>query len=315
MFRQAPKKGMQAERAIGAQALKIVGYPDASAPITPMMLVDQAAFDVEHIASIYSLGSEACRVDHFLSPRYRYWCEQIRGAGPQFHRKQWEWVYICAALHERGKLSIGMRGLGFGVGQEPLADLFASLGVTVLATDQSTETAVQGGWVQTGQHVNELSQLRLSNIAQPADFAARVTFRHADMNAIDADLRDFDFCWSSCCYEHLGSIDKGLQFIHNSMRTLRPGGVSIHTTELNLSSDSHTLESPGLSLFRKSDFRRLAHELRSAGHTVAPLCFYPGAHPLEKHIDLPPYGEDPHLRLEVSGYVTTSFGLIVTKGD
>ncbi len=294
--------------------MNIQDAPGALLPISTKMLTDRTIFDIEPIGSIYGFGSEACRVDHFLSPQYRYWCDRLKGHPPQFHRKQWEWVYIAAALHERGMLRPGHRALGFGVGREPLADLFASMGVNIVATDQAPEAAQKSGWLDTGQHSSELAQLNENRISTPEEFAQRVGFRYADMNAIAPDLKDFDFCWSACCFEHLGSIEHGLQFIHKSLATIRKGGVSIHTTELNLSSDVITLESPGLSLFRKSDFKRLAAELRAAGHHVAPLCFYPGAHPVDQFIDLPPYLHDPHLRLEMGGYATTSFGIIVMKG-
>lgn len=293
--------------------MNIVDFPHIFMPMLAGMLDDATSFDLEPTPSIYSLGSEACRVDHFLSPRYRYWCDKL-GEAPRFHRKQWEWVYICAALHERGLLQPGKKALGFGVGREPLVSLFASFGVNVLATDQAAESATQGGWIVSGQHSAELSQLNLQGIATETDFAERVAFRPMDMNSVHADLAGFDFCWSACSFEHLGSIEHGLAFVRNSMRTLRPGGVSIHTTELNLSSDIVTLESPDLCLFRKSDLKRLAAELRAEGHDVAALCFYPGAHPLESYVDLPPYHADPHLRLEIGGYATTSFGIIVQKG-
>lgn len=277
------------------------------------MLTDPGEFDVEHGVAPYFFGSDVCRLDHFLTPSYRYWSEKLRHP-PIFHRKQWEWVYICAALHERGFPQPGMRGLGFGVGKEPLVAVFASLGANIVATDQAPETAVDGGWIETQQHSASLGGLNELGICPPDEFARRVSFRHVDMNAIDRDLVDFDFCYSACCFEHLGSIEHGLAFVRNSMKTLRKGGISIHTTEYNLSSDILTYESPGISLFRKSDLKRLAQELRAEGHQVAPLSFYPGAHPLDGYIDFPPYRQDPHFRLESFGYAATSFGILVQKG-
>lgn len=293
--------------------MNIQDFPSVFLPTVAGMLDDASMFDMEAIPSIHSFGSEACRVDHFLSPRFRYWCEQLREV-PRFHRKQWEWVYICSALQERGLLQPGVRALGFGVGREPLVSLLASRGVSVLATDQAAETAAQGGWIATHQHSGELDQLNERSIASAADFQRLVSFRPMDMNHFHADIGGFDFCWSACSFEHLGSIEHGLAFVRNSMRTLKAGGYSIHTTELNLSSDILTFESPDLCLFRKSDIKRVAAQLRAEGHEVAPMCFYPGAHPLENYVDLPPYRADPHLRLEIGGYATTSFGIIVRKG-
>ena len=63
---------------------------------------------------------------------------------PRWHRKLWEYVMICQALWERGMLRAGRRGCGFGVGQEPLPALFASLGCEVLAADAPAEPRAGG---------------------------------------------------------------------------------------------------------------------------------------------------------------------------
>ena len=72
--------------------------------------------------------SQVCTQSQFYEPAYVYWCGQFREA-PRTHRKQWEFCYILQALSVRGKLSPEVRGLGFGVGEEPLAALFAARGV------------------------------------------------------------------------------------------------------------------------------------------------------------------------------------------
>ena len=132
------------------------------------------------------------------------------------------------------------------------------------------------------------------------------------MNNVPAELRGFDFCWSACAFEHLGSIRKGLDYLHASLEPLRPGGVSVQTTEFNLLSNSGTVETPGLSIFRKEDIEEVIHELTAEGHMVEPLNLWPGASPVDEHIDLPPYTAI-HLKLALAGYQTTSIGLIITK--
>src|SRR4249919_2372505 len=77
-------------------------------------------------------GSCVCREAHYRLPLFRWWCDRLHEQ-PRYHRKLWEWVYICQTLHERGKLAPGLRGVGFGVGKEPLAALFASRGVDIVA--------------------------------------------------------------------------------------------------------------------------------------------------------------------------------------
>jgi hypothetical protein len=87
------------------------------------------------------------------------------------------------------------------------------------------------------------------------------------MNHIPSHLADrFDFCWSTCSFEHLGSLEHGLRFVENSIGTLKVGGIAVHTTEFNLSSDADTLESPNLSVYRRRDIEKLVKALEQAGH-------------------------------------------------
>jgi hypothetical protein len=96
-------------------------------------------------------------------------------------------------------------------------------------------------------------------------FCERVSFDVVEM--IPAHLHDrFDFCWSACCLEHLGSLAQGLRFIENSLNTLKIGGTAIHTGEFNLSSDVATLESRDLSIYRRCDIESLVNRLTQAGH-------------------------------------------------
>jgi hypothetical protein len=131
------------------------------------------------------------------------------------------------------------------------------------------------------------------------------------MNAISDDLRGFDFVWSSCAFEHLGSLSGGLSFVTNAMHCLRPGGLAIHTTEFNLTSNFVTFEDPSLAIFRKADIEGLAQTLTDAGHTVAKLNFNPGSGELDRYYDLPPYKDEPSLRLKLDRFVYTSIGLII----
>lgn len=66
---------------------------------------------------VSQMATEAqCRSDACV-----YWCKEIRlPHEPIFHRKLWEYAYILQCLSETGMMSPGRRGLGFGVGQEPL---------------------------------------------------------------------------------------------------------------------------------------------------------------------------------------------------
>jgi SAM-dependent methyltransferase len=257
--------------------------------------------------------SPLCRQADFETGWFAWWAESL-GERLRYHRKLWEFAFIAQALHERGLLRLGARGLGFGVGQEPLPAWFAARGCRVTASDQDVAAAEQAGWTRSDQHSAGLEALQRPHLCPPETLFRSVVFRPADMTAIPPDLTGFDFCWSACALEHLGSIAAGLDFIEASLETLRPGGVAVHTTEFNLTSDDDTVDHQGTVLFRARDLHALADRLTAAGHRVAPLDLTPGDAPLDRHLDLPPYRPEPHLKLALEGHETTSVGIIVTRG-
>jgi len=268
--------------------------------------------DYSNIHSPYVFSSVLCREQHFHLPLYTYWCK-ILGETPRFHRKQWEFVFICQSLFERGYLKPGNSAIGFGVGKEPLVAYFASKGVRVLATDLDFSKAEELGWVSTDQHSNNLDALNENGICDPLEFAKLASFKNVDMNTIPSDIGTYDFCWSSCAFEHLGSIRKGLDFVKHSARLLKPGGIAVHTTEYNVSSNTKTLDNnPSFVIFRRCDIELLVEELSAEGFQVEPIDFTTGEDELERYIDLPPYLEEPHLRLQLAGkFVSTSIGIII----
>jgi SAM-dependent methyltransferase len=230
------------------------------------------------------------------------------------HRKYWELCYICQALDERGLLRLNSKGLVFAVGEEQLPAVFASRGCSIVATDLDANDAHASGWVESNQHAASLEKLNKDGLCDPATFNERVTFRPVDMNHIPADLMqgEFDFVWSACSFEHLGSLRRGHDFVLNSLKCLRPGGVAVHTSEYNCSSNWRTLESEGLSIYRKRDIQALARDIRATGCRIE-IDYRQGTLPYDKHVDLPPYSWDKHIKLLLEGFVTTSIGLIIEK--
>jgi hypothetical protein len=246
-----------------------------------------------------------------LSREYETWIARLNLPSIR-HRKYWEYSFILQALENRGLLAAGKRGIGFGVGREPLPGYMAKQGCSVLATDAPTEIAEATGWRDSNQHADTASDLDEWNVCDPETLARQVTHRAVDMNAIPADLRDFDYTWSSCALEHLGSLDAGLRFVERSLDTLRPGGVAVHTTELNLSSDDRTIERGHTVIYRRRDIVAFMRRMSELGHTVR-LNLNPGHQPLDHHIDLPPYVKDPHVKLLLERWITTSVGLLIEK--
>jgi 2-polyprenyl-3-methyl-5-hydroxy-6-metoxy-1,4-benzoquinol methylase len=254
--------------------------------------------------------STLCRQDSFEMVEFHQ-LMRLLGLPASYRRKDWEFAFILQSLSERGMLVPGARGLGFGVGEERLTAFFASKGCRITGTDMAMEAAVEAGWTATSEHAKGKEALRFSDVCDDEVFDANVEFRTCDMNAIPDDLTGYDFCWSACALEHLGSIEKGLQFIERSIACLRPGGIAVHTTEFNLSHSSETVDHESTVLFRGSDLQELRRRVLAAGCEMAPLDLNPGQGPVDRYVDLPPYRSEPHLTLSIYGFSATSVGLII----
>lgn len=260
------------------------------------------------------MSHSTCSVADFIHPRYAEICGWFHQR-VSFHRKAWEWVFIIHKLTEAGVLGEGKRGVVFGVGKERLPALFASRGANIVATDAPPEIQSVAGWSATNQHSASVDQLRCPEIIGDETFGQRVSHRFCDMRAIDPELTDFDFTWSSCCFEHLGSLEAGMQFVIDSVeKTLKIGGVACHTTEFNLSSNDETVTDGPTVLYRARDMLELIDRLRQRGHEVEPFSIAPDSHPLDFHVDLPPWRNKLHLKLRLQQYVATSVGIVVRRG-
>jgi hypothetical protein len=257
------------------------------------------------------LVSQACTAAQLGAPEFRAWCDRVREP-VLVHRKQWEWCYILQALAEADALRPGARGLGFGVGTEPLTAVIAAFGCDVVATDLAPDSSNAHAWIATDQHASALADLNRVHLCPPDEFAARVRFRPVDMNAIPDDLTGFDFTWSSCALEHLGDLDAGVRFFHRQLACLRPGGIGVHTTEYNVASNDRTVTRGHTVLYRRRDIEQLVADTNAGGHAMQ-ATFALGSSPADRHIDTPPW-TNIHLKVAADGHVLTSFGLLARRG-
>lgn len=251
-----------------------------------------------------------------------YWSHQL-GIKRLYHRKIWELSFVLQNMHAFGLLRPEMRGLGFGCGEEPIPSLLASRGVRVTATDLPPDHQNSLGWTSTQQHGSTLEKIWHPHLVERQAFHDHVELRHIDMTCIPNNLVDFDFCWSICALEHLGSIAKGIEFVERSLDTLRAGGVAIHTTEFNVN-DGDTIDNWPTVLFQRQHFETLAARLEELGHTITSVSFDTGNEILDRFVDLPPYHDLPaamstihehpaHMKLSIDGFTTTCFGIVIQK--
>ncbi len=200
------------------------------------------------------------------------------------------------------------------------------MGIRVTVSDLEPAAAERQGWTATNQHATSPEMCFRPNLVDKESFNERVALKYVDMNSIPADLKDYDFCWSICSLEHLGSISKGLDFVERSLATLVKGGVAVHTTEFNFANDAETIDNWPTVLFQRHHFEELSARLQAKGHVVTELDFNVGDMPMDKFIDLPPYIHDfkgavkeawsqnaNHLKLMIDGFPSTCFGLIITN--
>jgi hypothetical protein len=256
--------------------------------------------------------SELCKAKDIGAEWYLRWCDELKEK-PAFHRKQWEFVYVMQALWERGCIKDGKKGLVFAVGSEPLPSIFARYGCEILATDIFPEEGSRKGWEEADQLCFGLESLNKRGLCDEDTLNKFVSYRPVDMNDIPADLEGFDFNWSSCSFEHLGSIKQGMLFLENQLKTLKPGGWAVHTTEYNISSNDETVDNSDTVVFRKRDLEIMVSRLRRDGHFVEELDFSLGAMEEDFQVDWIPHQQKVHLKLQLAEYVVTSIGIIIQK--
>ena len=301
-------------------AASVSRFAEATAAGTPDIYSHQPPVDCNELHYPASrppnpsrLRSCLCTRAQLESPAFRYWATSIH-ENWRLHRKLWEHCFILQSLFERDMLRGGRKGLGFAVGEEALPSLMASLGCEVVATDLDVSDSRADVWAQTAQLAAGLATLNNKNLCDESIFRERVSFRPVDMNRIPHDLRGFDFTWSTCSFEHCGSIGLGKRFLREQMRCLKPGGIAIHTTEFNLSSNEETVDNATTVLFRRQDIEAVIRDLQAEGHEVEKLQLDVGCYPEDEQVDIPPYSDNIHLKLELyHRYVSTSVALIVKK--
>jgi hypothetical protein len=273
-----------------------------------------------------------CGIDIYSG--WHFGLSWLLGGNP-LTRKAWEWTFTIQALWNLGLLSRGTpaSGIGFGCGTEPLISLLANFNVDLLATDLTSESELAKSWRETGQNTGNLEQLFKPQLVSRDDFMARVRYRDMDMTNLPLEELEgkFDFAWSSCALEHLGSKQTGVDFIVNSCRCLKRGGFAIHTTEFDHTGMCRIDNWPTV-LYTQADILDLQRQLDDSGMELIAPSFQQSGHFIDGYIDIPPYpgskdfdssffqndgspheSSIPQLNLSIDGFKATSYALIVRR--
>jgi hypothetical protein len=183
-------------------------------------------------ADVPFMAHSTCSASDFLHHEFVR-LSKILGLPLVFHRKYWEWVFILHHALRTGAVAPGKRALGFAVGTEPLPAAFARFGASVMATDAPVEIGVGKGWQRGGEHSAQLDDLYHPAVVDRGTFDRNVAFSVCDMTQIPPDLAGYDFCWSSCSFEHLGTLSAGIvwrrPFDQAALPAILPSSISLRT--------------------------------------------------------------------------------------
>jgi hypothetical protein len=263
------------------------------------------------------LVSRVCTSADFNLLWFEKWRSRFAGCkasgielgGAFLHRKEWEYVSVCAALERMGVLRAGARGIGFAVGEEPLPEIFAGLGCHITATDILVR--------RDSVPARRFSDAGLGGDAGSNRSDVAVERRRVDMRQLPDDLRGFDFSWSCCALEHLGSLELGAKFIMDQFDCLSDFGVAIHTLEFNLDSNDETVVSGPTVVFRRRDIESIEADLSKKDIQLSPCDFMRGDSPEDEFVAVVPYHSTArnlsHLCLKIQNFTATSFILVMRK--
>lgn len=262
------------------------------------------------------LTSKLCTAADLESSWASYWLKRLQ-IDFAYHRKSWELCFVLQSLYENLNVFEGKKGLGFACGTEKIPSCLASLGAIVTATDAPHDAPNVESWKRTGQHSSSGEQLFYPEIVPRNRFDEQVRFEFLDMNHIPSHYDSkFDFCWSVCAAEHLGSIDHGIRFIEKSLGVLVPGGIAVHTIEFNLE-EGETIDNWTTVLFQRKHVDELGRRIARAGGVLFSPDYSEGDDFRDRYTDTPPYDRIPntvHLKLDIDGFRCTCMGLILKKG-
>lgn len=260
-------------------------------------------------AKVVGLDSKPATQSDMETRWCRGWCAELRER-PRYHRRIWEFTYVLQALLEGSAQKAGSKVLALGMPEPAILSHLARNDVRSLVSGPQTPR-------------------ERDDLIDQVTFSRNVQHREAQAGGLTKGLSGFDACWSIGQAGAMGSIRAGMDFVRDSMSTLKPGGLAVHMFDFNFADDERTIDNWNAVLFQRRHIEALSAELKAAGHAPARLDFHVGHQPLDRFIDLPPFDTDrtaafdrlwrdgwqaAHLKVAIDGFAVTSFGLICRRG-
>src|SRR4030042_3099849 len=171
------------------------------------------------------LRSKICDAADWFDPELLTVIQQHLQEVPRFHRKQWEFAMIFLMLQKLGLLNNRNIGLSMGGGKELLLYAIARQINKLIVTDLY-DPSTEWDCARTG----DPDEFIKMNKPFPVD-DSHVQALRMDMLQLEFKDETFDFCYSSCAIEHIGSDTDFRQHLQEAYRVLKPGGIYILTTE------------------------------------------------------------------------------------
>ena len=193
--------------------------------------------------------SKVCDAADFFSPEYLEVVKNELCEPPVLHRKQWEFGKIFLALKKAGMLKADKRGLSMGSGIEVVLYSIARRVQHLTVTDLYSSESL---W-ECAKAANPDEFVR-KNKRFPID-DNRLSALNMDMRSLAFGDCSFDFAYSSCAFEHIGTDPDFLQHLNEVYRVLKDGGIYVMTTEFTC--ENETIPIPNNYIFSAGHLDRL----------------------------------------------------------
>ena len=182
---------------------------------------------------------------------------------PRLHRKQWEFGMIFLALKKLGMITPESNGLSMGGGNERVLYSLARRIKKLTVTDlYEAETSWDTARTDNAQDfILRSKPFEVDN--------SRLDVKIMDMRRLEFPDNYFDFCYSSCSFEHIGHYNDFLTHLNEAFRVLKNNGVYVFTTEF-LFGDV-TIKDPNNYLFSADYLTKLFGEMNFSLEVIPDL--------------------------------------------